>query len=218
MDNNVYVCPGLYTGNLDIPAETRITITGAGMGDDPRSHTILDAQGSGRVIAIGEDANVSLRAMRIRNGTACDGSGVATEEGALLRMAQCEVVENGNVLCQGGGLYTMGQTGLYDSLISDNRALDGGGLAVAGASTTVYRSEIRDNTASTSGGGVHVATGDLVLLEGTLVTKNLAESASSGGGIAALATTNVTISLDSLVTGNDPDDCKIAGTLTGACG
>ena len=218
LDSNVYVCPGLYTGNLDIPAAIFVAITGAGMGDDPRSQTILDAQGRGRVVSIGEGAIAALRGMRIRNGVACDGSGVATGNDTDLRLSQCAVVENGNEQCQGGGLSTAGPTILNDCLISDNHALDGGGLAVTGASVTVRRSEIRDNTASTSGGGVYVAAGALELLEATVVTENTAEAAASGGGIAALVATTVTISADSMVTGNDPDDCQIAGTLGGSCG
>lgn len=217
-DSNLYVCPGLYTGNLDIPAEMFVAITGAGMGDDPRSQTILDAQGSGRVVSIGESAIVHLRAVRIRNGTACGGSGVATGNDANLELAQCAVVENGNDQCQGGALSTAGDTNLFDCLISSNHALDGGGLAVAGGSVKVYRSEIRDNTASTSGGGISVTAGELELLEGAVVTENTSETAASGGGIAALAATNVTISADSQVTGNNPDDCQIAGTLVGTCG
>ena len=95
-EGNLYVCPGLDTGDLDIPAETFVAITGAGMGDDPRSQTMLEAQASGRVVSIGETAIAHLRALRIRKGVACNGSGVVAESEASLELAPCAVVENGN--------------------------------------------------------------------------------------------------------------------------
>jgi len=50
------------------------------------------------------------------------------------------------------------------------------------------------------------------------VTRNATTVIGFGGGIAAGNNTTITISADSHVIDNTPDDCFIQGTLNGVCG
>lgn len=65
-----------------------------------------------------------------------------------------------NTVYRGGGICTRTQGNLtvYDSLFADNAAGVGGGLAAdaGGGELVLNRCEIRDNTASSQGGGLHV--------------------------------------------------------------
>lgn len=67
----------------------------------------------------------------------------------------------GNMVWRGGGICARTEVGLsvYDSLFADNAAGVGGGFAadMGGGELVMVRCEIRDNTASAAGGGIHVS-------------------------------------------------------------
>lgn len=95
------------------------------------------------------------------------------------------------VLLQGGAVFV-------DNLVTNNLAVDGGGLTVVG-NAQVERNIIVNNTASAAGGGIAVRGGtpDLeMLLQNNLVEANTAES---GGGIHVDSADGLTIRANTLV-------------------
>ena len=144
--------PGRYR-TLPLFCNSRVTIVGAGSGDDEATNTIVDAEQTGSVLFIGSSADVELRDLKITGGRA-DGGGLL-----------------GN---SGGGMVVVGQLRLIGVDIADNYATwFGGGIhnLVAGTSITLRDTTVRRNTAGDSGGGISGAA-RLTLEQGSIVEEN----------------------------------------------
>lgn len=213
----VHVCPGVYTGAFTAPGSTPVTIIGAGSGSDPATSAILDARQSGRTLTL--HANATLRGLRITGGTGCGGAGLATLAEVVLTVEQCAIIDNheDSLSCTGGGVFLLGgTTTIRDSLISQNSSgVNGGGIITNSGDLILRSTEVRQNTAL-RGGGVYVNGGTFGLLDGSVITGNTATDV--GGGIRTSGGETVTISADSSVNLNSPDNCSIGGTLIGVCG
>ncbi len=156
------------TGDLDLIGILSIQGMGAGQ-------IIIDGNGTDRVFDIRPGATVTLSGITVRNGN--PGSGA-----------------------NGGGIIITGGTPrakltLMNSLITGNTAITGGGIQNAGngATVVIQDTQIASNIATVSGGGV-ANSGDLILLNSTLVQNQ----ARTGGGIEhsgfSMKLTNDTIS------------------------
>lgn len=104
---------------------------------------------------------------------------------------------------------------LRTSTFVDNRAaLNGGGLALGGTSTTVSQCTFAGNLADFDGGGIHASTGSH-LLEHLSLTRNQAMAA--GGGLANQADTqlhNTLVAGNASFTGGAPDLADPSGLVT----
>lgn len=213
----VHVCPGVYTGAFTAPGSTPVTIIGAGSGSDPAASAILDARQSGRTLTL--NANATLRGLRITGGTGCGGAGMATLAEVALTVEQCAIIDNheDSLSCTGGGVFLLGgTTTIRDSLITQNSSgVNGGGIITNSGDLILRSTEVRQNTAL-RGGGVYVNGGTFSLLDGGVITGNTATDV--GGGIRTSSGSTVTISADSSVNLNSPDNCSIGGALIGVCG
>jgi len=114
------------------------------------------------------------------------GSAIAATQRAVpaLRMVagrvdclRCRFVDGGSTAIDVRG----GELRLVDSLVSDNRGADSGGLHVAGGRVWLQRSEVSRNRSEADGGGIHQRGGELWLVN-SLLRGNLA--ARGGGGLA----------------------------------
>ncbi len=210
----VHVCPGRYTGEFLI--DRPVSLVGAGNGDDPATSTILDGLGE-RVVRVDNGTNpvvATLANLRITGGVADDGAGIRIVAAAEVSLISCVIVENsGDDSSDGGGIESSGTLFLTGCLVEGNAATDGGGIKV-NAGATFLRDTIVRNNVATEGGGILVEGGSLVLEPGTRVTGN---TAPTGGGISSAAGTSVTISAGAFVIDNNPENCDINGTSSGAC-
>lgn len=114
------------------------------------------------------------------------GGGIAALGSATLEMTRCTFSDNhvaGNPAL-GGGISTTVATTLTDCLVEDNSAdAFGGGLYVAGGTTTLAgTTQVRGNAAA-FGGGIFVDAGALIAAESCQVTENTAAAPANGGGI-----------------------------------
>jgi len=106
---------------------------------------------------------------------------------------------------RGGGIYSIGQVNLDNSVVRNNKAANGGGLGnhVSSGGYSLVESEIRDNEAVNGGGGIQVAHGvaHLSIISST-VSGNKAVG-SYGGGIS-LGGAGVTMAItDSVISYNE---------------
>jgi hypothetical protein len=177
----IYACPGRYQGNF-IMATARLI--GAGSGDNPATATILDAAGTGRVIALGSNVTAELMSVRITGGKVpqYSGGGVLAQDGDL-RMTNCAVVNN--EASQGGGLYVSGAFRLTNSTVSGNTAFTGGGFRLQGTAAKFITDSVISGNTSTNlfgdgGGGILTAASTLSII-GTEISGNSANE--KGGGI-----------------------------------
>jgi hypothetical protein len=107
----IHICAGEYLEH-DISIDKDLTLIGAGDGPDAATNTILNANGSGRVVFIDVGVAATLHGLRITSGsTSDDGAGVY-HQGELLTMIACTVT--GNTAGNGGGIYNNGGTVMLD--------------------------------------------------------------------------------------------------------
>src|SRR4051812_15059699 len=74
--HTVYVCAGTYRGGFDLPGTLTagVTVIGAGEGANPTNNTVLDANGSGRVLRINSGVGtVTLERLHLTNGRTNNG-------------------------------------------------------------------------------------------------------------------------------------------------
>jgi hypothetical protein len=128
------------------------------------------------------------------------GGGVFNDGGATLTVSACTL--SGNTAgSSGGGIDNGGAATISQSTLSDNSAVNGGGIRNdVGGSTTVYGGTFRDNSA-TDGGAI--ANDDALTVHGSTFTGNSATD--SGGGLDDLGTATL-------------DECSLSGNTAGARG
>jgi parallel beta-helix repeat protein len=206
----VYVCPGTYQGGFTIDAA--VTVIGAGEGESAASNSILDGNGTARVVEISDGTGtVELAQLRLTGGAPEDdegggirhqgttlrmtdctitgntangnlGGGIFSDTGTSLELTRCTVSENHAFQSHGGGIATLGTMTLTDCLIERNDAVLGGGILCEGLHALAGSTAVRGNVAS-GAGGIYVNGGTLTIAETCRVTENTAGLAGNGGGI-----------------------------------
>jgi CSLREA domain-containing protein len=141
------------------------------------------------------------------------GAGITFSSGgetARLSLRNSTVSDNQSAV-RGGGVFIAGasEASVVNSTISGNTAPAGAGVLLGGV-TTIRSSTIVGNTATTQGGGLGVATADLVQVQNTLLSANLANGVASncatvGAGAITSLGNNLSddASCTSLTTPND---------------
>ena len=133
-------------------------------------------------------------------------------------------ITDGRTSGVGGGILNGGDLTVANSLIVDNFAQFGGGIATEGeAATTLVNTTLSDNRASEDGGGVSAEAGGTVDLRSVTVSGNEADANRNGGGngggiFASTGAAAGTITLkNTLIAGNEDqggeaDECARIGT------
>jgi hypothetical protein len=203
------------TGDLDVTANTQITIEGGGA----RS-TVVDATGlEDRVFEVQPTASLSLSRLTVTGGLAIDqsGGGIQAIEADL---ALDRVAVRGNVSSEsgaGGGLTLNGaKATISGSLIAENRnSGDGGGIFASDSDLFIVNTSIVNNVVDTSlypgntgwgayGGGMEADGGNLVLQNVTIAGNSVADkNGGDEGGGAGIYSTPVTAQIvNTIVYGN----------------
>lgn len=163
--------------------------------NDPRVNTTtIDAQNSGRAIAIVGDINVTVEGFRITGGNATGLGGRITVQGSCYPANYPTDV--------GGGIYVGFATAvIQNNTITDNTGSTsgrggGGGIALHCSSSQVLDNLIQENTGTTAvaqgrGGGIFIAGSGLLasdiapLVQGNFLAQNIAGNGdySEGGAL-----------------------------------
>ena len=161
---------------------------------------VAPVTGMGSVFAI-SNASVTLDSLDVSGGfptskgARLDGAGVHLQAGSVVTAAACRVYGN-EADGAGGGFFATNSTLVLDATqIFSNRAAstngfgNGGGVAVVrGTFHARAGTEIRQNAAFRSGGGVFLQLADAAL-DGTQFSANVASN--DGGGLAAIGFSNL---------------------------
>ncbi|MGC9357567.1 MAG: right-handed parallel beta-helix repeat-containing protein, partial [Anaerolineae bacterium] len=162
--------------------------------------TTLDAQGTGRVVFVGDGISVTLQGLQLIGGDAdgLSGYGVKMVEDAgggvyvfsgTLSLQDVDLFDNVAGL-GGGAFFHRGKVGLEESHVFANGATDGGGLYLyeTGAAT-LTGNQVFSNTASSQGGGLLLYQGS-GLIDGNIFLDNWA---SEGSGLYLYETQAATL-------------------------
>ena len=190
-DGDVIDITGTHTETISIGKS--ITLRGTDPTTDIIQAAASAAGGTKRVIAIyqpsGADKNITIENLGVKNGN-------STSQG---------VKSGGGILVDKN---TNGSITLNNLIIEDNEGSVGGGVAALGSNINMTNCIIRNNTATSSGGGI-LLTAQLTLAMEVNINKSLINSntALNGGGIYIDGNNGSTasVSLDienSTITGN----------------
>ena len=174
----------LALGELTILNNGAVTIDGPGANE-----LTISGNNSSRVIYIGQDADLTMTNLAIRDGNGAGAARFSPNSGGgiyndLGRLNLVNAIVSNNTAASGGGIYQAGPVTLTNTRVSNNTAeQEGGGISnYLGSSASppliLIRSEIINNAAD-SGGGIS-NTGPLTI-ESSTISHNTATS--GGGGI-----------------------------------
>jgi len=173
-----------------------LSIIGAGMDltriDGNGTHTVLNVSSSPLVLLIG---------LNVQNGTSSTGPGGIHNSGQLV-LSRVKVTGN-TTLAVGGGIYSEGELDIINSTISDNHTTGtnkpGGGIFLNSSdSSGIMNSTFSGNTATGASGGIHCQGGATLDLDNVTISGN---TAYSGAGMTSTASSTVAI-LNSTITDN----------------
>jgi cysteine-rich repeat protein len=195
----VYVYSDKYRENVRIDRDVTIR----GVGANP---VVVDGGHAGSVFEI-RGANVTLQRLTVQGGKAERGGGVLAE-GEALTLTDVQIRDNlatGATQAAGGGIYsTAGHLTLIRTYVAENQVESGelgrgGGVYSEGTRLVLDEdSKVTSNRVQVSGdapaleaqgGGIFLASGELVLAGGSSVSQNLARAHGPGGTEEDMAVT-----------------------------
>ncbi|MCP4844056.1 MAG: hypothetical protein GY901_03010, partial [Actinomycetia bacterium] len=141
------------------PDGKAITIQGVADTDgDGIPETIIDAEGSGRVLACesGEGAGTVFRDLVIRNGASTTGSGMRIADSSPT-ILDCVFRDNGGTN-SGGAVFILRSSPDFQNcrFLNNETTANGGALALNASHVTMAGCSIRDNSAGSNGGAIYL--------------------------------------------------------------
>jgi len=155
--DTVQVAPGTYE---HIVMKSGVVIQGAGAGDDPLIHSIIDGGGTGSVVtAIAVDSAAKLDGFKITNGGGSFGGGMRNVSSSP-EVSNCTFSGN-SATFGGGGMFndssspTVTNCTFSGNSVTDSSGSYGGGMYNNDSSPTVSNCTFSENSARFDGGGMY---------------------------------------------------------------
>ncbi len=175
-----------------------------------------DSSQTGRVMYIGENANVTLQNLILTGGYTSEknGGGIVCE--GNLTLDNCEVSKNSAM--NGGGVYIeSGDFTITGGKISENTSIEGegGGVYVKDGTFTIENDTlISKNTSCGNGGGVF-AEGGIITINGGSISENIfSNDGYGGGGIYLTGTAQLTMT-GGKISNNYPKEYNLSNNTFG---
>lgn len=166
---NIWLEQGSYSGNFRLDSAKDLTIVGGLVdcaGDSFSGKSTLDAGGSGTVLSITAASGtptVRLESLILESGDVASGGGGLHIDGGFWVFLSNVSISDNTTAGNGGGIYVTGSNDtavwIDDTVISNNTADDGGGIACQAGSAgqpavVIDQAAIFKNSATSSGGGI----------------------------------------------------------------
>jgi hypothetical protein len=152
------VAPGTYYENIHM--KSGVIIQGAGAGDDPTLHSIIDGGGAGVVvIASGVDSAAMIDGFMITNGSSLQAGGMANVHSSSPMVTNC-IFSGNSSEGSGGGMYNSGSSPTVTncSFSANSARRKGGGMYNISSSPTVTNCTFFGNSVTNPdarGGGMY---------------------------------------------------------------
>lgn len=158
------------------------------------------------------NVTVSDNSVNLDGGYDTRGGGILSDGDMMLVGGTVSGNRLSGNISYGGGILCNGDMTLTNVTVWDNKAQDGGGIQVSNL-LTMIDSEVRDNEAFASGGGIRGSAVASLLLKNSTISNNTAGS--EGGGIAASINGDlINTSVTNNTAGGDGGGISNDGTLT----
>ncbi len=191
------------SGDLDIRSD--MTVLGAGA-----DVTRIRGDRVDRVFDIAGPAGfVTLEGLTIRNGAGALGGGIFNGDGVSLLVSGCSLT--GNATIQGGGIASLGNLEVVNSVFHANDATSGGGIWTGGTGTTTLRNVTFDSNTSLQSGSAVSLNADATLNNVTL-SQNISDSDFDDVGDGALEV-NAMVRISNSIVARNLDLSIGGGTL-----
>jgi parallel beta-helix repeat protein len=151
--DTVEVAPGTYYENITM--KSGVMIQGAGAGDDPSIHSIIDGGGTGSVVtASGVGSEATLDGFTITNGGGTIGGGMHNESSSPT-VSNCTFSGN-SADYYGGGMHNESSSPTVTNCAFSGNSADyyGGGMSNSSSSPTVTNCTFSGNSATYNSGGM----------------------------------------------------------------
>lgn len=179
----VQVSPGTYLENISVKAGVQL------IGSGPEN-TIIDGKAAYITVFVPYNATSSTRVegFTIRNGNYQKGGGLYFQSGATAVISNCHIQGN-RASIRGGGVFVdnMASPVIEFCQITGNVAIEGAGIYAQTSTPVIRWNVICGNTATTFGGGIHLAFCTGAVVEQNTIVYNTSGSA-YGSGISVAGT------------------------------
>ncbi|HTN19554.1 MAG TPA: right-handed parallel beta-helix repeat-containing protein [Pelobium sp.] len=133
-----------------------------------------------------KDVNIIENVASAKSGTAGFCAGLYVFGNANLEMQNCKVNDNNNSVGNSGGLWVYeSKAYIYNSQVNNNYAKGtaGGVHSYPDSEVFMYNSEVKNNKNTSFGAGVYARQNSKIAMINCLVTDNVTTSANGGGGV-----------------------------------
>ena len=223
-DTLVLDADGIYTrtlannsfggqGGNALPVITS-TITISGFGSSIERDPALgctDTTPNFRIFYVENPGHLTLNDVTVRNGCIPDNYGGAlyNHGGQVTAMGSHFTANQSG--SGGGAIHNMGYLTLggQSSVTNNISGGDGGGISSAGGGVTIQDSDVGYNVAHNLGGGINITTGWMIIKNGQVyfnVAENSGVVANHGGGVNIDGGAAVSVTQQSVISGNRADD------------
>jgi CSLREA domain-containing protein len=179
------------------------------------------AQGDGGNLLVSRSASLILQRVRVTDGRAANGGGIASIVGGDVAMNQT-LVDNNAATGSGGGLAIDGTAGIVESTIARNSAGLTGGIVMTGTSPLAMRGATvafnrTTNSQTPSGGGIYIASTEApgTSIQGSIIAGNTFRINFGSGSSDQPANCSIAPAItDGGGNVEDRNDCKLVNSKT----
>jgi hypothetical protein len=178
------------------------------------------AQGDGGNLLVSRSASLILQRVRVTDGHAANGGGIASIVGGDVAMSQT-LIDSNTATGSGGGLAIDGTALIVESTIARNSAGLTGGIVMTGTSPLALRGATvafnrTTNSQTPSGGGIYIASTEApgTSIQGSIIAGNTFRINFGGGGSDQPANCSITPAVtDGGGNVDDGNTCKLGGLI-----
>lgn len=169
-DNRASKGGGIYTKAESLASNKRyLELFLSGSAEKPIRVVGNKSSQVGGGISLGENSELKMKHVEIKDNTASSGGGVYATVSAYASRMKDVIISGNSASDMGGGIHSASSAYMRDVQLTGNQAVNGGGMYVNRSNVTTYivlsesapeKTVVRDNVADKKGGGLYLEKGN----------------------------------------------------------